>query len=177
MLARLEDCIFEGLPNGKAMAWPIRFMEAVKPGADLSRVGWQFLHWVLTDKRVNPGIDHPLVKDAVRQCADVLNSVDQRRKDKLERGGERGGGARRSAAESAAERGERGEAVERGEERGGRERGGERESAAGARRARRGARERGERGSAARSAGARERGEERGGECGECGGECAGRPG
>jgi hypothetical protein len=72
MLARLEDCIFEGLPNGEAKAWPIRFMETVKPGSDLSRVGWQFLHWLLTDRMVNPGIEHPLVKDAVRQCADIL---------------------------------------------------------------------------------------------------------
>ena len=32
MLARLEDCIFEGLPNGKAKAWPVRFMSAVEPG-------------------------------------------------------------------------------------------------------------------------------------------------
>ncbi len=72
MLARLEDCIFEGLPNGTAKAWPVRFMTAVQPGTDLSLVGWQFLHWLLTDKKVNPGIDHPLVHDAVKQCADVL---------------------------------------------------------------------------------------------------------
>lgn len=72
MLAHLEDCIFEGLPNDKAMAWPIRFMETIRPGSDLSLVGWKFLHWLLTDKTVNPGIDHSLVRDIVRQCADVL---------------------------------------------------------------------------------------------------------
>ena len=72
MLAKLEDCIFEGLPNRKAKAWPIRFMSAIKPGQDLSLVGWKFLHWLLTDKKVNPGIDHPLVRDAIKQCADVL---------------------------------------------------------------------------------------------------------
>lgn len=72
MLARLEDCIFEGLPNDKAKAWPERFMGAINPGADLSLVGWKFLHWLLTDKAVNPGIDHPLVRDAIKQCADVL---------------------------------------------------------------------------------------------------------
>ena len=72
MLARLEDCIFEGLPNGEAKRWPERFMSAIKPSADLSRVGWQFLHWLLTDQTVNPGINHTLVKDAVRQCADVI---------------------------------------------------------------------------------------------------------
>lgn len=72
MLAHLEDCIFEGLPNGTAKQWPERFMLAVRPGTDLSRVSWRFLHWVLTDESVNPGITHPLVKDAVKQCADVI---------------------------------------------------------------------------------------------------------
>jgi hypothetical protein len=72
MLARLEDDLFEGLPNGQAKAWPVAFMSAIRPGADLSRVGWQFLLWLLTDNKVSPGIDHPLVRDAVRQCADVL---------------------------------------------------------------------------------------------------------
>jgi hypothetical protein len=72
MLARLEDSIFEGLPNGNAKAWPMRFMGAIKPGSDLSRIGWQFMHWLLTDETVNPGINHPLVRDAVKQCADVL---------------------------------------------------------------------------------------------------------
>ena len=72
MLARLEDRIFEGLPDSEAQKWPIQFMTAVTPGADLSRVGWQFLHWLLTDETVNPGITHPTVRDAVKQCADVL---------------------------------------------------------------------------------------------------------
>ncbi len=72
MLARLEDYVFEGLPHEKAKEWPIRFMSAIVPGRDLSRVGWQFMHWILTDNKVNPGIDHPLVCDALKQCADVL---------------------------------------------------------------------------------------------------------
>ena len=72
MLARLEDTIFEGLPSDEAKEWPLRFMGAIAPGADLSRVGWQFLHWLLTDEAVNPGINHPLVKDAVKRCADML---------------------------------------------------------------------------------------------------------
>jgi hypothetical protein len=49
ILARLEDGIFEGLPNGEAMAWPERFLEAISVGADLSVVAWQFLHWLLVD--------------------------------------------------------------------------------------------------------------------------------
>ena len=95
MLARLEDEIFEGLPNAEAQKWPIQFMSAITPGADLSRVGWQFLHWLLTDVTVNPGITHPLVKEAVKQCADVLSSL------------AKGAPISQSAAESAAESAER----------------------------------------------------------------------
>lgn len=90
MLARLEDVIFEGLPNEQAKEWPIHFMSAITPGADLSCVGWQFLYWLLTDETVNPGINHPLVKGAVRQCADVLAPLIK------------GGQVDKSAAESAA---------------------------------------------------------------------------
>jgi hypothetical protein len=49
------------------------------------------LHWLLTDKSVNPGIDHSLIRDAVRGCADVLATLRD------------GGQIARSAAWSAAE--------------------------------------------------------------------------
>jgi hypothetical protein len=75
MLARLEDRIFEGLPNHDAQLWPERFMGAIRPGIDLSRVGWQFLHWLLTDASVNPGIEDVTVRDAVRECANVLATL------------------------------------------------------------------------------------------------------
>ncbi len=72
MLAHLEDCIFEGLPAAEAAAWPERFMGAIRPGADLSLVGWKFLTCLLTDASVNPGIEHPLVRSAVAACAKIL---------------------------------------------------------------------------------------------------------
>lgn len=74
MLARLEDCIFEGLPNDRAKEWPERFMSAIKPGADLSHVSWEFLHRLLTVEELNPGINHPLVKDAVERCAALMRA-------------------------------------------------------------------------------------------------------
>ena len=70
MLARLEDTIFEGLPNADAMQWPMRFSAAIATGADLSRVGWQWLHWLLTDGL--PRVNDPVVNAAIKQCADVL---------------------------------------------------------------------------------------------------------
>jgi hypothetical protein len=71
MLAWLEDVIFEGLPNRAAKTWPERFLTSIEPGKDLSRVGWQFLHWLLTDSGFGDP-DHPTVKDAVTRCADAL---------------------------------------------------------------------------------------------------------
>ena len=49
ILARLEDGIFEQLPDDLAMTWPQRFLEAAPVGADLSKVGDKFLHWLLVD--------------------------------------------------------------------------------------------------------------------------------
>jgi hypothetical protein len=71
MLAWLEDVIFEGLPNRLAKTWPERFLSSIRPGRDLSRVGWQFLHWLLTESGLGE-FDHALVKDSVKQCADIL---------------------------------------------------------------------------------------------------------
>ena len=50
VLARLEDSIFEGLPNELAMTWPLRFLKAITPGADLSKVWPHFAVWLLTDE-------------------------------------------------------------------------------------------------------------------------------
>ena len=70
MLARLEDTIFEGLPNADAMQWPMRFSAAIAPGADLSRVGWKWLHWLLTDGLAR--VTDVAATAAIKQCADVL---------------------------------------------------------------------------------------------------------
>ena len=93
MLARLEDAIFEGLPKAKALEWPTQFLSAAKPGADLSLVGWKFLAWLLSDEKVNPGINHPLVRDAVKRCANMMHDMGE---------GKKVAESARSAAESAA---------------------------------------------------------------------------
>jgi len=48
MLARLEDFIFENMTLERSAAWPERFLQAPRPGADLSLVPWQFLHWLVS---------------------------------------------------------------------------------------------------------------------------------
>lgn len=79
MLARLEDVIFEGLPAKKAKEWPERFLKAIKPGADLSRVGYQFMYWNLTENLVLKDSDNPAlqkaiieVRAAIKQCAEAI---------------------------------------------------------------------------------------------------------
>lgn len=49
MLAKIEETIFEGATDVFSQTWPERFLKAIKPGADLSRVGWKFQHWLLMD--------------------------------------------------------------------------------------------------------------------------------
>jgi hypothetical protein len=71
MLAWLEDVIFEGLPNRMAKTWPERFLSAIEPGKDLSRVAWQLLHGLLTEGGPDER-DNPTVKAVIKQCADVL---------------------------------------------------------------------------------------------------------
>jgi hypothetical protein len=50
-IARLEDGIFEGLPEAVAMEWPERFLASIKPGADLSLVMSHWFVWMLTDSQ------------------------------------------------------------------------------------------------------------------------------
>src|ERR1700733_8129790 len=78
MLAWLEDAIFEGLPNRLAKTWPERFLSSIAPGRDLSPVGWQFLHWLLTESGLAE-FDHVLTKAAVARCAETLVPLIDRR--------------------------------------------------------------------------------------------------
>lgn len=48
-LARLEDRIFEGLPNADAKNFAVDFLEAVPVGVELERVKWGFLVFVLEE--------------------------------------------------------------------------------------------------------------------------------
>ncbi len=70
VLARLEDRIFEGLSNGEAKEFPLRFLEAVNVGADLSLVFHKFVLWSLSDPKDG------IVKFAKRkQTIDAIKKV------------------------------------------------------------------------------------------------------
>ena len=64
-LAYLEDKIFEGLSNGKAQAWPERFLSAIKPGADLSKVHLRMKIFALEQCRENAFDDGKAAIDQV----------------------------------------------------------------------------------------------------------------
>ena len=49
VLAKLEDRIFENIPNELAKTWPLRFLESINVGADLSKVWPKFAIFLLTD--------------------------------------------------------------------------------------------------------------------------------
>ena len=49
VLAKLEDEIFEGLPNELAKEFPLQFLSAINVGADLLKVWNYFAIWQLTD--------------------------------------------------------------------------------------------------------------------------------
>jgi hypothetical protein len=43
--------LFEALTNGDAKEFPIRFLKAIKPGADLSLITAKFMVWQFEDKK------------------------------------------------------------------------------------------------------------------------------
>ena len=49
ILARLEDRIFEGLPESHYLDWPARFLSAIPVGADLTNVWPKFACWLMVD--------------------------------------------------------------------------------------------------------------------------------
>ena len=71
-LARLEDAIFESLPNADAMLWPERFLKAAQPGADLSLVQWQFLEFVVEDALSQKGAES--VREACQPALAVVRA-------------------------------------------------------------------------------------------------------
>ncbi len=69
-LARIEDGIFEGLPNNKAKEFPLQFLNAIKVGADLSMVAPKFIHWLLVDE-THGIIKFAKHKEVIKAIADL----------------------------------------------------------------------------------------------------------
>lgn len=76
-VAQLKDGIFEGLFYG-AQEWPERFLEAIKPGADLTRVWPTFARWMLLDPDygVISGVEDSDVRSYLEGCAAAFSYLD-----------------------------------------------------------------------------------------------------
>jgi hypothetical protein len=76
VLARLEDGIFEALPNGDSKLWPGKFLASITPGTDLGMVWPQFAVWLLVDPKW--GVfrhSRGSSKAAIQAVADAYQSV------------------------------------------------------------------------------------------------------
>lgn len=97
-LARLEDQLFESLPNGKAKLFPQAFLSAISVGVNLEPVRWKFCAFLLRENlervlslKIDDDIKQQVVS-AIRKCLAVHQSA-------------RSAESARSAARSAAWRG------------------------------------------------------------------------
>src|SRR4029079_17477484 len=77
--AHLEDRLFELQTKADALAWPERFLAAIRPGADLSRVWPEWALWMLTDP------DHGVIRHASKR--DDVRAAIQRVADLWRNGG------------------------------------------------------------------------------------------
>lgn len=77
VLARLEDGIFEGLPNGRSKEWPEQFLSSIEVGADLSSVWPRFAVWLLTDGKygVIQFAKTDRSKKAIQDVSDAYQSI------------------------------------------------------------------------------------------------------
>ena len=75
ILASLESRIFEGMNNGDSKEFPLRFLSAIKPGADLSLVWPKFAHWLLVDPKdgVIKFAKTDKTREAIRAVANLHN--------------------------------------------------------------------------------------------------------
>jgi hypothetical protein len=105
-LARLEDALFEGLPNGHAKKFAVDFLNAVPVGVNLESLKWKFCSFILSEnlERVELlKIDKPLkdqVLAAVKRCKAVHDKAIET--GKWNESATAAASAAESAAESAA---------------------------------------------------------------------------
>ena len=78
-LARLEDTLFEGLPNGHAAKFPAQFLSSIRVGADLEPVRWKFALILLAEnaERVKALQIDEALKTQVLEANEQVRAVNQ----------------------------------------------------------------------------------------------------
>jgi len=74
-LVYLEDHLFEGLENKEAKMFPLRFLDAIKVGSDLSLISPKFVFWMLTDKEGIIKNAFPDGKKAIKKTAKLYKKL------------------------------------------------------------------------------------------------------
>lgn len=102
-LARLQDRIFEGLPDKERTEWPTRFWEAINEGSDLNEIKTPFLIYIVKEALAAAKTakydeaENPQVKEAFEKVEVASNKVIEA----LESGDEHKLKAARAAAHAA----------------------------------------------------------------------------
>lgn len=75
-IAYLEDTLFEELPNDLAMTFPVRFLESITPGADLSLVVAKLMVWQFEDEKygIKHGEEIKKDKELMDMCTEVVSA-------------------------------------------------------------------------------------------------------
>lgn len=109
-LARLNDTLFENLPEERSKKWPVEFSEAINEGADLDKIKTPYLVYILTENlktldSLKVDKEHTQVIKAIEQTRaatlQVIKAHESDDKDELS-AAESAAWAAWSAAESAA---------------------------------------------------------------------------
>ena len=74
-LVYLEDRLFKGLKNKEAKIFPLRFLDAIKVGSDLSLISPKFVFWLLTEKEGLIKYASPERKRAIKQVARLFKKL------------------------------------------------------------------------------------------------------
>lgn len=79
-LARLQDCIFENLPNGECSKFAVDFLSSILVGVDLEPVKWKFCSYLIReniDRVMNLNIDEDLRLCILNALREVLSIHDK----------------------------------------------------------------------------------------------------
>jgi hypothetical protein len=73
-LARLEDTLFEGMPNKRAMKFPLEFLQSINVGADLEPVKWKFCAYLMSEN-IEQVLSLDIPDNLKKQVVDAIRGV------------------------------------------------------------------------------------------------------
>src|SRR5690606_25985304 len=89
-LAKVEDTIFEGIPDKRRKTWPVEFGEAINEGADLNKIKVPFIVYILqsnieVQKRLLKNTQDKeirgVIKDSIKVNKQMIKAQEKQDKD------------------------------------------------------------------------------------------------